>query len=587
MLLKLIRHKKEEFMDLKILQRELESAGPSVVHKLYEYARKNPEKTIIYYGEDDRTVTYGEFNAATNKIARFLASTGIAKGDVVSVYLSNPFVTAMVMMGIWKAGAVFSPINFSYRGRLLSYQIKDTVPKVLVTEQARVSCLNDVKSDLPELKVILRKPKRSECDYVSDIAHIPLDKKFEQIDFDDVLKGDGGNPEEEINYWDTANIIYTSGTTGPAKGVVQSHRWIAQYTFPGRIIAHEDDVKYTDLPMYHISAACGTFGLVVWTGATLALWNRFSPSDFWTRISKSKANSATLLDVMVPWLMNAQETPQDRYNSLKWVHMQPLPTHHNTIARRFGIDFVTVGYGSTETGLPIWGCIDELGGEEGTPKELYTGHPKEYIFDRYRQFGYPVFSGTEDFKKGVMGKSVLFEPAILNERDEVLGPGEYGQIAFRSKFPFCMTTGYFNKPHATVEACRNLWFHTGDACFRDEDNVFYFADRMGNFIRVRGENVSTYQIEDILNSHPDIEVSAAFPVPAREGDEDDIVVYVTLQEGADLKEDELRKWISSEMPKFMWPKHIRFIDALPQTATNKIEKYKLKERILKELETTK
>ena len=128
-----------------------------------------------------------------------------------------------------------------------------------------------------------------------------------------------------------------------------------------------------------------------------------------------------------------------------------------------------------------------------------------------------------------------------------------------------------------------MWFHTGDAAYRDEEGIFYFVDRMGGFIRTRGENISSYQIEDFINSHPQVEVCAAFPIPAEEGEEDDIVVYIVFKQGQDLPEEQLRKWMAAEMPKFMWPKHIRFIADLPKTPTNKVEKYKLKEKILIEL----
>jgi crotonobetaine/carnitine-CoA ligase len=178
---------------------------------------------------------------------------------------------------------------------------------------------------------------------------------------------------------------------------------------------------------------------------------------------------------------------------------------------------------------------------------------------------------------------MVLEPAVLNEQDEKLGPGQYGQLAFRSKLPFSLLDGYFKKPEATAEVFRNQWFHTGDACYQDEEGIYYFVDRMGGFIRTKGENISSYQIEDIINTHPAEEVCAAFPIPAAEGEEDDIVVCVTLMQEADLEEKALRHWLASEMPRFMWPKHIRFLDELPRTPTNKIEKYKLKKMILEEL----
>jgi len=570
-------------MYLEQLKSEFEKDGPSVVSKIYEWSRLKPGKKFLYYGEENSYLTYAEFNQITNRIGNSLRCMGVTKGDRISLLLFNPLVSALAMFGIWKIGAVFSPINFNYKGRLLSYQINDTAPKVLITEQSMLSLINDIKSDLNALKVVVRIPGREEHDFKADCAQISLDKKFEYCDYNELLKGDSSDLDTDINYWDTANIIYTSGTTGPAKGVVQSHRWMAQYTFNSRRITHEDDVIYNDLPMYHVAGAISNFTRTVWAGGNIAMWDKFSPKTFWNRIETGGATFANLLDVMIPWLMNAKELPQDRYNSLKIVHMQPLPKYHNQVAKRFGIDFITAGYGQTEAGNGFLSLFDELDEGEGTPPELYKGHSKDYLREYFRSMDYPVFSGKDDVPKGLMGRSVVIEPAVLNERDEILGPGQYGQLAFRSRIPYTMLDGYFNKPEATVKVSRNLWFHTGDACYKDENDIYYFVDRMGGFIRTRGENISSYQIEDIVNSHPLVQVCACLPIPAADGDEDDIVIYVNLESGAKLTEDGLREWLAAEMPKFMWPKHIRFVEAMPRTATNKIEKYKLKEMILEEI----
>ncbi len=570
-------------MDLEELKKEFEKDGPSVVNQLYEWALQKGDQKFLYYGEETSSLTYREFNALTNKIGHSLKALGVNKGDRISLYLFNPLITVLSMFGIWKVGAVFSPINFNYRGRLLSYQINDTAPKILITEQFLLPFLNDVQSDLSALKVIVRKPNRAEHDFNPDLSRMELTPRFEVLDYEDLLKADSTDLDTEIQYWDTANIIYTSGTTGPAKGVVQSHRWMAQYTFNTRRFTHPDDCIYNDLPMYHVGGAISNFVRVVWRGANTALWDKFSPKDFWKRIEVSGSNQAILLDVMIPWLMNAPETPQDRYNSLKRVHMQPLPQYHNKVAKRFGIDFVSGGYGQTEAGNGFVGLIDELEEGEGTPPELHKGYTREEIEAFCQKWGYPLLSGKDNIKKGFMGRSVVLEPAVLNEHDEPLGPGQYGQLAFRSKVPYSMLDGYFNKPEATVEVFRNQWFHTGDACYKDENDIYYFVDRMGGFIRARGENISSYQIEDIINSHPEVEVCAAFPIPAAEGEEDDIVVYVTKAQKSGLEEEALRKWLAVEMPKFMWPRHIRFLDELPRTPTNKVEKYKLKKMILDEL----
>lgn len=570
-------------MDLIRLEQELKKNGEIVVDKLQEYAEKAGEKNFFYYGEEDRYVTFSEFNKLTNRIAHSLQSMGVKKGDRISLFLMNPLITSLAMFGIWKVGAIFCPINFNYKGRLLSYQINDTKPRLLITESGREPEINSIKEEIVGIPVFVHEPKKGDHDYVAANAGLTLDRKFRCFRFEELLQGETADLKTDIEYKDTASIIYTSGTTGPAKGVVQSFRWLQNYCFYFIKFQHPDDVIYNDLPLYHVGGAFANVARAAWSGCMVAVWDRFSPNDFWQRIEKIGATSATLLDIMMPWLLIPEETPKDKYNTLKHVHMQPLPEYHHQFAKRFGIDLVTSGYGQTESGAGFVGIIDEFGDEEGTPKELYKGLSKEEFKRRAQDLGLSIISGDAKIKKGYMGNvSVLLEAAILNENDRILGPNEHGQLAFRSRLPFFLFNEYFNKPEATAETYRNQWLHTGDAAYRDTDGIYYFVDRMGGFIRTRGENISSYQIEDIINSHPKVSVCAAFPVPAAEGLEDDCVVYIAVIPGEKLEEKEIREWIKSEMPKFMWPKYIRFVDVMPQTPTYKIEKYKLKKLFLSE-----
>jgi crotonobetaine/carnitine-CoA ligase len=569
-------------MGLRELENELNQMG-LLVRKLEEWAERIPDKTFFFYGEEDRLLTYKEFNQLANRLAHHLQTMNVKKGDPVCLFLSNPFIIILSMFALWKIGAVFCPINSVYKGRLLSYQINDTKPKLIITENGREPALNQIQPDIKGLPIVIHRPKMSDHDFSRENAGFGLERAFTQTSFDELLVGDDSNPDTDLHYWDTASIIYTSGTTGLPKGVVQSFRWLQNYCYYGVHLLHPDDVVYCDLPLYHVGGAFALVGRAAWRGCTVAVWDRFSTSHFWNRIKKSQASYTLLLDTMMPWLLQAEKKSDDHCNTLRRAHMQPLPEYHFQFAKRFGIDFVNVGYGATEIGYACAAIIDESREGEGTPEEFRKGYTRDEMIAVARRLGLPVVPGEGQIKKGFMGKPCMFhEVSILGEHGEELGSGEYGQIALRSRLPYILFNGYLNKPEATLESFRNLWFHTGDIACKDNDGMLYFVDRRGGFIRVRGENVSSYQIEDMMNSHPKILVSAAFPVRAEVGLEDDLVVFVVTAPEQQLAEKELRDWVKAEMPKYMQPKHLRFIDALPLTPTNKVEKYKLKELFLNE-----
>ncbi len=402
-------------MDIKELEDELNKMG-LLVRKLEEWAESRPDKTFFYYGEEDRHLTYREFNQLANRMAHNLKEMGVNKGDRVSLFLHNPLITILSMFGLWKIGAVFCPINFLYKGRLLSYQISDTNPNLLMTENGCEPILNQIKSEIAGLPIIIHRPKKGEHGFRQENSGLKLDHDFNQTSFDDLLEGDDSNPETELHYWDTANIVYTSGTTGPPKGVIQSYRWLQNYCYYGVELLHPDDVVYCDLPLYHIGGAFSLVGRASWRGCTVAVWDRFSASDFWNRIKASQASYTLLLDVMMPWLLQPEERPEDRFNTLRRAHMQPLPEYHHRFAKRFGIDFVNVvGYGCAA-------MINETVDGEGTPKEFCKGFTRNEIIQVAHRLGMPVVPGNAGIRKGFMGKACMqHEVTILNEHDEELG----------------------------------------------------------------------------------------------------------------------------------------------------------------------
>ncbi|WP_293752803.1 AMP-binding protein [Limnohabitans sp. Rim8] len=567
---------------------DMVAQGDIVLDKLDECALRMPDKVYIYYGEDNIQVTFSEFKKRTDRMAAGLIEMGVQPGQSVSVLTRNSLVSALAMYAIWRAGAVFAPVNFNFRGALLQYQLNDTAPFALITDPSFAEILNEIATEVQLQRLIVHHPQASDHDYIAT-ENAPMDARFECTDLSRLQACSAPLPQMVRSPFDIANIVYTSGTTGPSKGVVQPFRWMNHYSYPLRMATTADDILYCDLPMYHVGGAFAVVTKAIWLGNTVGLWDKFSPTKFWDRIAQCQASCCILLDVMIPWLMSAKPLPSDKANSLNKVHMQPLPATHNEVATRFGIDFVSCGFGQTESGVGFTGIIDELGDIQGTPVSMWKGlHKKDYVAS-CKSSGRLVVNGREPLPKGFMGlPNPLLEVAILDEDDNACPPGVVGQLAFRPRFPGLLLDSYFRKPDVTIRVLRNCWFHTGDACKESTDGsgTYLFIDRMGGFFRVRGENVSSYEVEFLIASHPSVRACAAVPLPALVGDEDDIAVFVELKEGLTLSESQLRVHVIKVMPKFMQPKHIRFVTALPITPTNKIEKYKLKQLILSELKLT-
>ena len=556
--------------------------GEFVTERLDHWASIAGDRVFFYYGEDDVTLTFAEFADCADSIAGNLARLGIGKGDRVSVFSRNPMVSALAMFGIWKAGAVYCPVNFAYSGRLLTYQLNDTRPKLVLTDDHLIEALNEVADSLNQVPtlVIYSAPATAHDHRAGPVAPGPM---FVTHDWEELAR-DCPAPDISLGFNDPANLIYTSGTTGPAKGVVQPYRWMANYTLGLRFLLTPDDVIYNDLPMYHVGGAIANICRAAWMGCEVAVWDRFSPDKFWSRIAQRRVTTAILLDVMTPWLSKAPPGEGDRMNTLNKVHMQPLPLHHHDFARRFGIDFVTAGFGQTESGLVLWTLIEETAEGEGTPAALYRGVTHEEARDLAEKYDIVVTPGAEASRKGLMGRPLPFvDVTIRDERDEECAPETGGHLAVRPRVPGILFHSYLGKPEATLTAFQNLWFHTGDAAMQTVDGMFYFLDRLGDRIRVRGENLSSFQVEDMINQHPQVRMSATVAIPGREGDEDDLVVFVVPLDGEVVAEDDIHDFARRTMPKFMRPAHVRVVADLPRTPTNKVEKYKLRQGILAEL----
>lgn len=557
---------------------EMVAQGDMVTDRLSFFAEATPDKKFIIY-EDDEILSYRAFAQRVDRLAAALQHLGVAADTRLCVFTRNALVAATTMFAAWHAGGIYCPVNFLYHGQLLAHQLQDTAPGLIICDEGLLDTLLDAIGGMPTPRIVVKREGVGE-----GLARSRAEDR-EFADFDALLAAPAaGFVPVERGYADVANIVYTSGTTGASKGVVQPFRWMNQFSFQHRQLLNSEDVIHCDLPLYHVGGAFFLVAKAAWIGATVALYDRFSPRQFWERVRRNGATHATLLDVMVPWLMSAAPDPDDRANSLNKVHMQPLPLAHHEVSNRFGFDFVTTGFGQTESGVSFMSVIDECAAGQGTPPDLWRGRPRDEILAQAGRYGMSAADGAEQLAKGFLGMpSPLYEAVVVNEADMPCADDEVGQLCLRPRFPDLMLREYFSRPDATVKAYRNFWFHTGDACYRRADGIFHFVDRLGDVFRVRGENISSYQIEDILSRHPAIRAVAALPVPAREGSEQECAIFVELIDEEILSEQALAEFAASVLPKYMLPSYIRFVDRLPLTPTNKVEKYKLRQGLIAEI----
>lgn len=548
------------------LESLIHSDFSNAVEALDARVQSHSNKIAITVGETGEQLTYAEVGRLTDAFAVSLAERGVGSGDRVAVVSDAPLTSLITMFGTWKLGAIFSPINPEYSGDYLTYHLNDCGAKVVVGSPEAAERVQEIRRTVIE-----------HFDLVID-EESTLESLSGCIRLEQMLAGTGEDrPHVSLTFDQPASIIYTSGTTGPAKGVVQSHRWINQYSWQYRRWMNDEDVIHVDLPMYHVGAAFFNVVRALWVGASVSLWKRFSATQYWQRIDDAGATCALLFDVMIPWLLQQPESPLDARNTLRYVHMQPLPANHQEFAKRFGVDWVTAGFGQTESGSALYGLIDEFPDDEGgTPVELYRGLSKAEMRANTSATGAFIAPGDSITERGFMGKASPFlEIEIHDDQGRRCQNGTVGELVVRPRIPSAMFSMYLDKPNYSLHSFRNLWFHTGDTAHQDDNGVFYYCGRLGERIRVKGENVSAFDIEQQALAHEMVLKAAAIGVPSQQGEEDQIVLFVEPAPGSGDFVPALREFLAKRLARAMRPHRIIPIDSMPVTQTNKVQKHKL------------
>jgi crotonobetaine/carnitine-CoA ligase len=300
----------------------------------------------------------------------------------------------------------------------------------------------------------------------------------------------------------------------------------------------EGDAFYACTPMFHLAAKAAGVMSAVAMGARCVLDRRFSASGFWRRIREEDCSATLMLGAMGMMMWNQPPSADEGVDVLYAV---PIPWDLKpAMEERWRCRFVTA-YGLSEANPVV--KIDPSG---DLPRGA-SGRPNEELFDI----------------------------RVVDEEDCEVGPDVVGEVIVRAKQPHVMFEGYYNNDQASWAVSRGNWFHTGDLAMIDNAGYFHFADRKKDYLRRRGENISSWEVEQAIVLHPDVLEAAVVAVPS-ELSEDEVKACLVVREGANLSAADVIEHCVDNLPYFAVPRFVEFVDELPKTPSGKIEKYKLR-----------
>jgi crotonobetaine/carnitine-CoA ligase len=495
--------------------------------------RTHKDRVFLFY--QDETVTYEQLDYVSNQFAQGLREFGLQKNDKIAVMMQNHPNYLYTWFGAVKLGAVEVPINTAYKGDLLRHVITNSESKLLVIDSSLLDRLLPLSDGLTGLQQIICHGEIDQEIAARLPVHISSLAEFFQCP--------ANPPAAEIRPLDPAGIMYTSGTTGLSKGVVGCHNF---FMHTAKLVvelrrAGSQDIIYTFLPLFHINAKLMAILTALVADAQVVLKDRFSASQFWPDVYRYGATQFNYLGAVMTILSKQAPQAGEADNPLRIAFGAACPPNvMKHLEERFS--FICLeGFGMSEIGIVI----------------------HQDIADR---------------KIGSCGRVLhdYFEVKLVDDDDIEVAVGELGEIVVRPQKPYIMMSEYYRMPDKTLEAYRNLWFHTGDYARQDEQGFFYFVDRKKDAIRRRGENISSFEVEKVLNSHPKILESAVFAVPAELG-EDEVKANIVLKPGETLRPEALIAFCNDRMAYFAIPRYIEFVGELPKTPTNRIEKYRLRQ----------
>ncbi|MEB3071495.1 AMP-binding protein [[Mycobacterium] vasticus] len=479
------------------------------------------------------TYTYIQIWDLSLRRAAGLKQLGVGPGHTVVCILDNNVDAIISWFAANFLAAVWVPVNTALKGEYLRHQVGDAAAAVVLTEPDYAQRILDIADDLPELRHLVVRGTTPDSTTVSVTS------------LNAITPETGLTAAVEPEPGDLAMLIYTSGTTGPSKGCMISHNYICNVARNTAAMRDPAFTLWTPLPLFHLNAAGTSVLATAVNRTTVSIADRFSLSGFWPEIKRSGARQVSILGIMITLIASMEDTPEmaECFGQIEHVGGAPwTPELIETWQRRFG---------ARSAGNSVFGLTEA-----------------SFITSNQHKLTAPL---------GASGRrNDDFDVRIVGDGDIEVPDGEPGEIIVRPRKPHVMFEGYWRRPEATAAVLRNLWFHTGDIGRFDEQGWFWFVDRKKDYLRRRGENISSYELERTFRTHPDIADVAVHAVPSALT-EDDVKVTAVRRDGADLTEEQLCRWCLDKLPYFAVPRYIQFRAELPRNATGKVLKHQLRD----------
>lgn len=504
----------------------------TVPNLLRSAAGRRPDAPFLHFRGENWT--FKEVDRKANQFAHLLGTIGIGAGDKVAIFLPNRAEWVFAWFGCAKANVAYVPINTEYNGDILAHQLGKAEVAAVVIDAQFVGRIVNVREHLKTLRTLI---------IVGDSEIEPATGDFGHIAFTAIDRCDDSDPDIPVAHYDAHAIAFTSGTTGPSKGALAPNSHAVTFALDTvRTMSLQDGEKIynSGMPLFHSLATWMGLLPALITCSEYMLLEKFSASRFWPDVHAFGATAALGVFTLPPILMKQPPHEDDGRVTLK----RFIVTQHNEqFEQRYNGCRLLNTYGQTETG-----CV---------------------TFTPYGEAPRPGSCGRINDE--------TFEVRIVDDHDNECPVGEPGEITVRPKLPYVMMTEYYNMPAETNAAFRNLWFHTGDRGKIDADGYMYFVDRKKDAMRRRGENISSYEIESVINRHPAVLECAVVAVPSPFG-EDDLKAVVVVKPGEVVSHLALWAFFEEHMPRFWVPRYIEFRDALPKTPNQKILKYQIRDQ---------